>query len=280
MISQIIIEIKFSQKYSFLCSMKWIDTHAHLYLPEFEADIDQVIERSKSNHISGIILPNIDAESIPAMLALVDKAPEIFCPALGLHPCSVKSGENLVEWEEHWNLLSTGKFCAIGETGIDLYWDKTTLHLQEKNFARHIKKALEYDLPLIIHVRNSFQEVFRVLDEHYDPKLKGVFHCFTGDRQEIEKVNSYKNFYFGIGGVITFKNSNLKHIIKQIPTEKILLETDAPYLTPTPYRGKRNESGYIPIIAESLSKYLEVSIEELSEITTGNAVRLFNLTVN
>lgn len=253
----------------------WIDTHAHLFVSEFETDIDDVILRSKNNNICRIVLPNIDFTSIEALHLLCNKYPSMLYPAMGLHPCSVKSEEDIHRLSEIEINIQNHSYVAIGETGIDLYWDSTTLPLQKINFARHIQWAKTYNIPLIIHVRNSFREVFEMLDTHYDPILRGVFHCFSGGEAELEKILSYHHFYVGIGGILTFKKSPLPALIKKIPLEKIVLETDAPYLAPLPHRGKRNESSFLPFIAQKLAGLLDLPLEKIAEHTTENAMKLF-----
>jgi TatD DNase family protein len=195
---------------------------------------------------------------------------------MGLHPCSVKSG-----WEQELadikNHLFSRKFIAVGEIGLDLYWDKSFLNEQITAFKSQIEWAKELDLPIVIHARDSFQEIFEVLDEVNSDNLRGVFHCFTGTLKDVEKIRSYGGFLFGIGGVITFKKSELGGVLKEMKLDEIILETDSPYLAPTPHRGKRNEPSYIPIIAEKVSDILEVSIELVAQKTSENALQLFGI---
>lgn len=256
--------------------MEIIDTHCHLYSDQFKEDLPQVIENAKNNHISKIILPNIDAASIEGMKALKEMEPAFFEMAIGIHPCSVeKNYQSQLNWVKEE--LKTGKYIAVGEIGIDLFWDKTLIDEQKEAFRAQIQLAKDFDLPIIIHARESMKEIFEVLDAEMDTHLRGVFHCFIGEEEEIKKVDSYKNFLFGLGGVFTFKNSNLKNFIDLIPEEKIVLETDAPYLAPVPFRGKRNEPAYTHHIAQYLAELKLKSVEEVAILTSNNAKRLFRL---
>ncbi len=256
--------------------MKFIDTHTHLFLEHFNDDIDTVIKTAIEKGVEKFFLPNIDSESINDVLELTKQYPDNCFPLSGLHPTSVN--ENYVqELGMVEKLLNEHKFYGIGETGIDLYWDKTFIKEQEEAFAFQLELAKKHELPIIIHVRDSFDEVFKVVDAHNDESLTGIFHCFTGDYTQARKVIEYGGFKLGIGGVITFKNSKLGETIEEIPLEHIVLETDSPYLAPTPYRGKRNESSYIPIIAEKVAELHKISVEEVAKITTINASTIFKL---
>jgi TatD DNase family protein len=253
----------------------FIDTHAHLYSEEFETDSDESILRAQKENVNYILLPNIDVSSINPMLNLNNKFTNCI-PMMGLHPGYVKE-----DWEKQ---LSTIKkkieqrsIIAIGEIGIDLYWDKTFIEEQKEAFSIQIDWAIERKLPIVIHARESFDEIFNILDQKICSDLHGVFHCFTGSDYEVQKILSYENFYFGIGGVITYKNSQLPEVIKKVPLSKILLETDSPYLPPTPHRGKRNESSYLLQIAEKLADVKRMTLKEVAEITTANAKNLFKL---
>ena len=221
-------------------------------------------------------LPNIDLESIDGMHALEREFPNNCFAMMGLHPCSVDAN-----WEETLAVLKTHidsrKYAAIGEIGIDLYWDKTFVQEQKDAFRTQIEWAKELQWPIVIHARESFSEIFEVLDSSYDERLSGIFHCFTGGQEEIQKVLSYDNFMFGIGGVVTYKKSDLPEVLSQIPLNKLLLETDAPYLSPTPFRGKRNESAYVLHTAEKVAEILNMPLAELGKITTENALKLFVL---
>ncbi|MCB0476519.1 MAG: TatD family hydrolase [Crocinitomicaceae bacterium] len=256
--------------------MNIIDTHCHLYSEQFCEDLDQVIERAKQNHLAKIILPNIDEESFQSMMDLHAKDPDFFAMGMGIHPCSVKQNySDQLSWVE--SELQTGKYIAVGEIGIDLYWDQSLQKEQTEAFREQIRLAKKHDLPIIIHARDSMQEIFAVLDEEMDDNLKGVFHCFLGEEMEIQKVKSYGSFYFGLGGVLTFKNSSLKNFIDSIPMDKIILETDAPYLAPVPYRGKRNEPSYTRNVAQYLADIKLMELEQIAEITSNNAKTLFNI---
>ena len=259
--------------------MSWslIDTHAHLYSKEFIEDFDEVVTRAKSGKIQKILLPNIDEESIERMHLLVDEAPDFFIPMMGIHPCYVN--EN---WETQISLVeqhlkSGRKYCAVGEIGIDLYWDKTMLFQQQQAFKAQIKLAIKYNLPIVIHARDSFDEIFEILDQENCPELTGVFHCFTGNLEQANKVIAYGGFKMGIGGVLTFKNSGLDKVIAAISMDHLILETDCPYLPPVPFRGKRNESSYLRYIAEKLAEVKECSLEEVAKVTSNNANTLFKL---
>lgn len=256
--------------------MVFADSHTHLYLEAFQEDIDAVIRRALDNGVRYLFLPNIDKSSIGPMTELCNRYPEVCYPMMGLHPTSV--GEDyaaqlqLVE-ENH----RTGDYRAVGEIGIDLYWDKTFISEQEDAFRRQIRLGFEEGKPLVIHSRESFGEIFRIMDEEYKPGMKGIFHCFTGNYEQAEKITRDYGFLLGIGGVLTFKNSGLAQVIKDIPLEKVVLETDSPYLSPVPYRGKRNESAYLPVIAEHLARVKGCKVSEVAEQTTQNTLDIFGL---
>lgn len=256
--------------------MKFIDTHAHLYLPEFDEDRNEMIARALEKKVSHFILPNIDSESIHQIQNMVSDFPEHCLAAMGLHPTSVKENyeeELAVCYQE----LKTGNYIAVGEMGIDLYWDKTFYEQQKTAFKEQVKWALELDKPIIIHTRDSFQETFELMDEVWVPELNGVFHCFSGTASDAQKIIHDYKFKLGIGGVYTFKNSGLREELKDVDVAHFLLETDAPFLAPVPYRGKRNESAYVPLVAERIAEEKNISQTEIAEITTQNAVELFKL---
>ena len=255
--------------------MQLIDTHTHLYLPEFDADRDEVVNRAAVNGISKMLLPNIDTNSVKQMLDLVSRYPGICFPMTGLHPTSVKE-DYLLQLETLETLITENKIIAVGEIGIDLYWDKTFLKEQIISFRQQIRIALQNKLPAVIHSRDAFPEVFSVLDEFNGEKLTGVFHAFTGNINDAEKALNM-GFKLGIGGIVTFKNSGLDKIVKEIGPDNLILETDSPYLAPVPYRGKRNESSYICIINKKLAEIFNISEEKMAEITYLNSVALFNL---
>lgn len=249
------------------------DTHAHLYLKEFENDLDKVIGRALESGVKRIFLPNLDSSSVKDMLRLCEQYKGICFPMMGLHPTSVKENysDELSFIEEQ---LSSNQVIAIGEIGIDLYWDKTFLEEQKLVFRTQLNWAKERALPVVIHARDSFSEIFEVMDQEYSPDLKGVFHSFTGNADQVKKILSY-GFYIGINGIVTFKNSGLDQIVKDIPVEKLLVETDAPFLAPTPFRGKRNESSYVTKVAGRIAEIKKVDQSELANITTQNALSLF-----
>lgn len=255
--------------------MTFTDTHAHLYSPEFTDDIDNVVNRAIAAGVHKILLPNIDEESIAQLQNLTKQYPEVFSPMMGLHPTSVKANyKNILSQIK--KELETGHYIAVGEIGIDLYWDKTFATEQTDAFHAQIKMALDYNLPIVVHARDSFNEIFEVLNDYTQTNLKGVFHSFTGTTTDAEKIIDM-GFYIGVGGISTFKNSKLQEIIAKIPLDKILLETDSPYLAPTPHRGKRNESSFIPHIALNLAQLKKTTLAEVALRTTQNAKNLFTI---
>jgi TatD DNase family protein len=254
--------------------MMLIDSHSHLYSAEFNHDLDEAIDRCKENNIVKVLLPNIDTSSHSEMMRLCTDFPKFFTPMLGLHPCSVnKSFEK--ELSEIFSHYKPNIYCAIGEIGIDLYWDKTFLKEQIYALEFQIEFSKKHKLPIVLHVRDAFDEVFEVVDRLHDGNLSGVFHCFTGNIEQAEHIMAYKTFMMGIGGVVTFKKSGLDEVAKQIPLEYLILETDSPYLAPSPHRGKRNESSYLKLIAEKLSEIKNCSLEEIAEQTTSNCLKIF-----
>jgi len=255
--------------------MKLVDTHTHLYLPEFHTDRDEMINRALKNGVVKLLMPNIDIKSLDPMLACAEKYPGICYPMTGLHPTSVKEDYHS-QLEQLENVTTDNKFIAVGEIGIDLYWDKTFLEEQKEALHKQIEYAVRYALPVVIHSRQSFPEVFSVIDEFRGEKLKGIFHAFSGNLQDAIKAVGM-GFKLGIGGPLTFKNSGLDKIAREVGLENIVLETDSPYLAPVPYRGKRNESSYICIINRKLAEILGKSDEEVADVTYENACRLFNI---
>ena len=256
--------------------MHIVDTHTHIYLDQFKEDTETIIQRAQQQGVTQFCLPNIDTDSIPQIDQLCRHYPEQMFPMWGLHPCSVTE-----HWEKDWEIIrqrhQEKPGIAIGEIGLDLYWDTSTLEWQKAAFVAQCTFAAQENLPIAIHVRNAFTELFEVMDTLTHLNLRGVFHCFTGGKEVLEKALSYPCFLFGIGGVVTFKNGGLDKVLPHIPLEKIVVETDAPYLAPVPYRGKRNEPVYLVHILEKMSAILDVPESELRDITTANAQQLFNL---
>ena len=255
--------------------MNIIDTHAHLYLKQFNEDIDQVIQRANENGVKKFIFPAIDSSHFNEMQSLKNKYPDEIHLMSGLHPTSVK--ENYKEELEFVvDSINKHHFVAIGEIGIDLYWDRTYLKQQEKAFRFQIKLAVEHNLPIVIHCRDAFDEIFEILNDENCDKLRGIFHCFTGTFDQAEKAISL-GFLLGIGGVVTFKNGGIDKFLHKIELKNIVLETDSPYLAPAPFRGKRNESSYIIYVLEKLSEIYGISKEKIAEITSKNAEKVFRL---
>lgn len=250
------------------------DTHTHLYSEQFKEDIDQVLSNCFEKKITRLFLPNIDSESINPMLNLVERYPNNIFPMMGLHPCSVNEFYK-DELGIIFNHLNTKKYCAIGEIGIDLYWDKTFVEQQKIAFRKQIQWAKDFNLPIVIHARDSFKEIFEIVDQENSNELKGIFHCFTGNEEQAKHILNYGGFKLGIGGVVTYKNSRLESSIKNVPIENIVLETDSPYLPPVPHRGKRNESSYLELIALKLCDIYNISLEEIANITTQNSKDVF-----
>lgn len=255
--------------------MQFIDTHTHIYLPEFDSDRDEVVERAVSSGIAKLLMPNIDIQSVDQMLAAESRYPDICFPMAGLHPTSVKE-DYLNQLEKIEELFFNHKFIAIGEIGIDLYWDKTFIKEQIIALRRQIAFAIDNKLPVVVHSRDSFQEVFSVLNEFRGKELNGVLHAFTGTLNDARKATDM-GFMLGIGGIVTFKNSGLDLVVKEIGPEHLILETDSPYLAPVPHRGKRNESSYIPIINKKLSEIFGMNEDEVAAITFANSSQLFNI---
>lgn len=252
------------------------DTHTHLYSSKFNDDRDEMVRRSIDSGVSRLFLPAIDSESHENMLALADAWPEHCFPMMGIHPTSVDEATAEKEMALVLDYFSKRKFVAVGEIGIDLYWDKTKLAIQQDIFARQIDLAKKLGLPIVIHSRSAFYECYEIVKEKQDGNLKGVFHCFGDGIPEAEKVVELGGFMMGIGGVLTFKNSGLDKVVEHFGLEHFVLETDSPYLAPVPHRGKRNESAYITHIAAKMAELKHVSVEEIARITTENSRILFN----
>jgi TatD DNase family protein len=251
------------------------DTHTHLYSEEFAADRDAMIHRAIDAGVQRFFIPSIDSSYTKAMYELEAKYPENIHLMMGLHPTYVK--ENYLEELAHVEQeLSKRKFAAIGEIGIDLYWDKSTLTQQQHAFKHQIQLAKKYSLPINIHCRDAFDEVFEVLESEKGNDLFGIFHCFTGDFEQAQKAIGY-NMKLGIGGVVTFKNGKIDQFLKNIDLKHIVLETDSPYLAPVPYRGKRNESSYTVLVAEKLAQLYGLTVEEIAAVTTQNSKDVFGI---
>ena len=254
------------------------DSHTHLYLKDFNDDLDIVIDNAKLQKVNKFLLPNIDINTLPNLISLHKKNPKLFYPMIGLHPCSV-SNHFYDELEKIYKYITHHPFIGVGEIGIDLYWDQTYIAEQKEAFKIQIGWSKIHDLPIVIHCRNSFKEIYDILSTEKSENTKGIFHCFSGNYKEAMKIIEM-GFYLGIGGVITFKNSTLFEVIKKIDLKHIVLETDAPYLAPHPMRGKRNEPKFLPLIAEKIAEIKEITIHEVSEITNENIERLFSIKVS
>lgn len=258
---------------TYFCRM-YTDTHAHLYSEEFNEDRDAMIKKALDEGISRFFLPNVDVRSIAPMMQLVEKYPDHCFPMMGLHPCSVESDyRQKLKVIEKW--LSDEKFYAVGEIGLDYYWSKAYVKEQKDAFLIQASWAMELGLPVVIHSRDSFDEIAELLQPLKTDKLRGVFHCFTGNESQVKKAIDL-GFYLGIGGVVTFKNSGLDKVMEGIEMEHVLLETDAPYLAPVPHRGKRNEAGYLKLVAQKIAELKKMSPDEVAAITTKNSKKLFN----
>jgi TatD DNase family protein len=255
--------------------MNLIDTHTHLYLPHFESDIDQVIQNAADNRVEKLLLPNIDLNSTGPMLGLCKQFPGQCFPMLGLHPTSVKDDykDQLRELE---SIADNEKFIAIGETGMDAYWDTTYLKEQEDSFITQLEWAKKMNLPVVIHSRNTLDRILTILKSQAGNNLRGVFHAYSGSIEQLADISKL-GFKIGIGGVVTYKKSNLADVVRAADLESILLETDSPYLTPVPFRGKRNESAYLVHVALRIAEIKDVPFEEIAAVTSANANKLFNL---
>lgn len=252
-----------------------VDTHCHLYLDEFKSDITEVIKRAEDEGVNKFYLPGIDSSEIENMLLLETKFPGKCIAMMGLHPCYVK--ENYLEelaLVKTW--LAKRKFAAVGEIGLDFYWDKTFVTQQYEAFRLQIELSLQYNLPIVIHTRNAMQETIDVVKEFVPAGVKGIFHCFGGTVENANEIID-AGFYLGIGGVLTYKKSGLDQVLDKIDLKHIVLETDSPYLTPVPFRGKRNESSYLKYVIEKLAEIKKVPVEEIAAVTTANAEKIFGL---
>ncbi|MBE6288264.1 MAG: TatD family deoxyribonuclease [Mediterranea massiliensis] len=257
--------------------MKIVDSHSHLFLEEFNEDLAQVIERAQINGVSHIFMPNIDSTTIDALKQTCEKYKGYCFPMIGLHPTSVAAS-----YEEELNIVrkeleNNNNYVAIGEIGLDLYWDKTYLKEQLVVFEKQIEWALEYNLPIVVHCREAFHYIYKVMEPYKKTPLKGIFHSFTGTAEEAEQALRFDNFLLGINGVVTFKKSSLPQILKNVPLNRVVLETDSPYLTPVPFRGKRNESAYLKHTLMKLAEVYEQPDEEVAQITSKNALKVFGI---
>lgn len=251
-----------------------IDTHTHLYLEDFKEDMDAVLQRAKEAGVEKFYLPNIDSSSIDAMLQLELQYPGVCMAMMGLHPCSVKEDyKEELKMVEEW--LGKRKFAAVGEIGLDYYWDQSFVAQQKEAFHLQIEWALHYNLPIVIHSRNSMQDCIDIVRQYQKGKLRGIFHCFGGTMDEAKQIMDL-NFLMGIGGVVTYKKAGLAELLKEIPLNSLVLETDAPYLTPVPFRGKRNEPSFLTYVADTIATVKNCSSVEVIQVSTDNALKLFN----
>lgn len=256
--------------------VRLVDTHAHLYAQAFDEDRDKVLKRAQDLGVNKILLPNIDEESLEPMMQLCKAYPSVCFPMIGLHPCDVKEDyESVLARMESVLKNPHHPFVAVGETGMDLYWDRSTQDMQHQALLIQINWAQKYNLPIVIHARESIPELLDVFEHPECPSITGVFHCFTGSYEQAKRIIDL-GFYLGIGGVVTFKKSGLAEVVKRLPVNRLVLETDAPYLAPVPYRGKRNESSYVTEVAQYLAQVLGVSVENIAKQTTHNARVLFS----
>ncbi|HWC53981.1 MAG TPA: TatD family hydrolase [Chitinophagaceae bacterium] len=255
--------------------MALIDTHAHIYLNEFDLDRKAMLERAEKETVVKILMPAIDSETHAQMLEAERNFPNLCLSMIGLHPCSIKDNYKN-ELQVVFEFLQQRKFIAIGETGLDFYWDLTFREQQFVAFQQQIDWSLHYDIPIVIHSRNATDDCIEMIRKNQNGKLKGVFHCFSGTIKQAQQIIEL-GFYIGIGGVLTFKNSGLDAVLEKVGLDNVILETDAPYLAPVPFRGKRNESGYLKYVAQKLAAVKNMQFEEIARITTRNAEKLFGL---
>lgn len=257
-----------------------VDTHSHIFLPDFDEDRNEVVSRAVQQGIKYILMPNVDESTFEPLMELNSAYPSVCYPMLAIHPSSINSDvDKQIEWVGNKLSEKPGRFIAVGETGIDLYWDVTYKSQQEKAFSHHIGFGKKYGLPIVIHARNSFNEIFDILEAEKDNYSGGVFHSFSGDTEQAIKAIEL-GYYLGINGIVTFKKSALQNVVKEIPLEHLIIETDSPYLAPVPKRGTRNESSYVRYIAEFIAELKNVSVEKVAEITSGNACKLFKIKPN
>lgn len=257
--------------------MQFIDTHAHLFLEEFAADLPEVIARAREAGITHLFMPNIDSSTIEPLLKTCDAYPDICYPMAGLHPTSVAS-----DWQEQLQVvrreLTTGRpYVAIGEIGIDLYWDRTYLKEQQAAFRQQVEWALEFSLPIVIHCRDAFSEIMEQLRPFRGAPLKGIFHCFSGGEEEAKQILDFPEMLIGVNGILTFKKSPLPEVLRSVPIERMVIETDCPYLAPVPYRGRRNESAYVKATLLKLAEVCALLPEKVAKITSENALKVFGM---
>ncbi len=255
--------------------IEFIDTHTHLFEPEFVEDRESVVQRAVEAGVKTLCLPCITEASLSRMEEMCAAFPGICYPMIGLHPTELGDDYQTVLDRMYKELKGCDRYIAVGEVGLDLYWDDTRKNGQLDAFRQQIEWAAETGLPLAIHSRSAFDDLYRVMDDSRSKGLTGVFHCFSGDADEARKLLSFDGFCLGIGGVVTYKKSTLPSVLADVPLERVVLETDSPYLAPVPRRGKRNESSYIPFIAQKLAEIYGCSVEEVAAVTTENARRLF-----
>ncbi len=256
--------------------MNFIDTHAHLYAKEFDGDRSEIIRLSKAAGVNTILVPNEDATSIEALYALCDQEPDYAYPMMGLHPSSIKE-DYVLELKKIETALTKRPYYAIGETGMDLYWDKRFIKEQKIAFEEQLRWSIDLLLPVAIHSRKSLNEILDIIYKVGESRLKGVFHCFGGPTEQWKEISKLENFLVGIGGIVTFKNCRLAETLQLIPTERIVLETDAPYLAPVPFRGQRNEPAYLIETAKKVAELLQTTTEMIAKTTSANACRLFGI---
>lgn len=254
-----------------------IDTHSHLFVEEFNEDLPEVIRRAQEAGVTHVFMPNIDDTTVEDMLRVCADYPGYCYPMLGFHPTSVDGDVMHKVRKMKERLVEGHPYIAIGEVGLDLYWDKTWLKEQEAVLDEQIQWALEWDLPLVIHCREAFPELFRILTPYKDTDLRGVFHSFTGTTDEALELMAYPHFMVGINGVVTFKKSNLPEVLKEVPLDRLVLETDSPYLAPAPFRGKRNESAYVVRVAARLAELYGIEIGNVERKTAENALKVFKI---
>ncbi len=256
-----------------------IDTHAHLFVDEYNVDLSQVVQQAKENNVGKVLLPNIDVSTIEPLKKVTLEYPDFFLPMMGLHPTSVKADYQSQLDIIYKELNSSCQYVAVGEIGIDLYWDTTFIKEQTDAFETQLRWSIEKDLPVSIHSRSSYKEIMQSLRRIGQKKLRGVFHSFSGNSTDLKSLLEFENFYIGINGVVTFKNSTLTTVLKECPIERIVLETDCPYLTPVPFRGKRNEPQYLIHINNALSKIYTLKPTEIAQVTKTNATQVFGLNI-